>query len=149
MSEHRVSLEWKRDAEDFSYVAYTRDHTWTFPGGIAVEASAAPKFLGSAELVDPEQAFVASLSSCHMLTLLAIASRRGFVVDSYRDEAMGVLEKNEAGRLALTRVTLRPRIAFSGEKQPSPEQLDGMHERAHQECFLANSVKTHITVAGS
>ena len=148
MSEHRVSLEWKRDAEDFSYAAYTRDHTWTF-GGIAVEASAAPKFLGSAELVDPEQAFVASLSSCHMLTLLAIASRRGFVVDSYHDEAMGLLEKNEAGRLALTRVTLRPRIAFSGENQPSPEQLDAMHERAHQECFLANSVKTHITVAGS
>jgi organic hydroperoxide reductase OsmC/OhrA len=90
---------------------------------------------------------VAALSSCHMLTFLAIASKKGFVVDDYRDEAVGVLEKNAEGRLAVTRVTLRPRIGFSGDRVPSVEEIERMHESAHRGCFIANSVRTEVTVA--
>lgn len=146
MSEHKVAIAWKRDSDDFSYQGYTRNHTWTFANGVTVEASAAPAFLGSEERVDPEEAFVASLSACHMLTLLAIAAKKGWVVDQYADHATGTLEKNDEGRFALTRVTLRPRIEFSGEKAPSPQEIEHLHESSHRNCFLANSVKTHITV---
>ena len=114
MSEHRVHLSWQRGGRDFRYESYPRDHVWRFEGGVEVPASAAPAFLGSAERVDPEAAFVAALSSCHMLSFLAIASRKRLVVDSYEDDATGFLEKNQAGKLAVTRVVLRPRVAFAG-----------------------------------
>ena len=146
MSEHKATIAWKRDTEEFTYKTYTRDHTWTFPNGIAVPASAAPAFLGSEERVDPEEAFVASLSACHMLTLLALCTKKRWVVDQYTDNAVGFLEKNEDGRLAITRVTLRPRIEFSGDNIPSPQDLEWLHDTAHHQCFLATSVKTHITV---
>ena len=144
MSEHRASVVWERDTPDFEYETYTRDHTWTFEGGVSVRASAAATFLGNPELVDPEEAFVASLSSCHMLTFLAIAARKRLVVESYRDAAVGVMEKDADGRLAVTRVTLRPEIAFA--LAPPPEQLERMHAQAHRNCFIANSVKTEISI---
>ena len=109
-------------------------------------ASAAPAYLGNPKNVDPEEAFVASLSSCHMLTFLAIACKQKFVMDDYVDEAVGVMEKNAEGKLAITKVTLKPKITFSGEKTPSAEELDKMHHAAHENCFIANSVKTEITV---
>jgi organic hydroperoxide reductase OsmC/OhrA len=146
MSEHRASLNWNRDRDDFKYPTYTRDHTWSFQSAGSVRASAAPEFLGNAERVDPEEAFVASLSACHMLTFLAIAAKRRFVVDMYSDDAIGYLEENDEGRLAITRVELRPEIAFSGETLPTSDQIESMHHLSHKECFIANSVNTEIVV---
>jgi organic hydroperoxide reductase OsmC/OhrA len=113
---------------------------------VTVRASANPAYLGSGSCVDPEEAFVASLSSCHMLTFLAIAAGKRFVVDAYHDEAVGLLEKVVGGRLAITRVTLRPQVRFGGDKQPTPEELRQLHDQAHHACFIANSVKTEVGV---
>jgi organic hydroperoxide reductase OsmC/OhrA len=146
MSEHKVTVEWKRETPDFSYQSYNRDHNWAFDAGVTVRASASPAYLGNAACVDPEEAFVASLSSCHMLTFLAIASKKRFVLDAYHDEAVGILGKDAAGRLTIIKVTLRPKVQFSGDKAPSPEELEQMHEQAHDVCFIANSVKTEVTV---
>ncbi|MAS96296.1 MAG: hypothetical protein CMO55_24090 [Verrucomicrobiales bacterium] len=146
MSEHKTSLNWKRNGSGFGYKEYPRGHQWNFPrSNQTLKASAAPDFLGDADATDPEEAFTAALASCHMLTFLAIASMSGFVVDSYEDEAVGYLEKGENGKPWLARVVMHPQITFSGEKQPSPEDLEKIHHKAHQECFLANSVKTEVT----
>ena len=142
---HRVKIVWSRFTESFAYEDYNREHVWRFENGIEVTASAAPAFLGKPECVDPEEAFVAAISSCHMLTFLVIAARKRITVDSYEDDAVGFLEKNPAGKLAITRVILRPRITFNGAG-PSPETFEWMHERSHHECFIANSVLTEITV---
>jgi organic hydroperoxide reductase OsmC/OhrA len=149
MSEHRATIQWQRESQGFSYETYNRGHRWSFDGGVEVAASAAPAYRGDPDRVDPEEAFVASIASCHMLTFLALAAGKRLVVDSYADEAIGFMEKNEKGRLAITRVTLRPKIAFGGEKPPSEEQISKLHELAHEQCFIANSVKTKINVAGA
>ena len=146
MSTHRASLEWHRETNDFVYQTYNRDHQWVFDGGIKVTASASPYFLGNPACVDPEEAFVASLASCHMLTFLAIAAKKRFVVNSYSDQAVGYLEKNAAGQYALTEVTLKPKIDWGGERTPSAEELKQMHDGAHHQCFIANSVKTEVNI---
>lgn len=146
MSEYRVNVSWQRTSAGFSYEEYNREHTWSFDGGIKVRATAAPEYRGKPDGVDPEEAFVAALSSCHMLTFLAIASRKRLVVDSYEDDAVGFMEKNSQGRLAVTRVILRPRIKFSGPEAPTGDQLTKLHEQSHHECFIANSVLTEVTV---
>jgi len=146
MSEHRATVHWNRQGTEFTHREYTRDHVWKFDGGTEVRASAAPQYLGNASLVDPERAFVASLSSCHMLTFLALAARGGFVVDDYRDEAVGFMERNVDKRIAITRVVLRPQISWGGEP-PTSEQLDELHSNAHKHCFIANSVTTKVEVA--
>lgn len=146
MSEHKVTLEWKRESESFSYETYNRDHLLIFEGGARVPASAAPAYRGNPAHVNPEEALVAALSSCHMLTFLAVAAKKRFVVDRYSDHAVGVLEKNQKGKLAITRVTLHPQVAFGGITPPTPEQIAALHERAHAECFIANSVTTVVTV---
>jgi organic hydroperoxide reductase OsmC/OhrA len=145
MSEHVVDISWSRGEHDFTYDTYNRDHEWRFDGGISVPGSANPKYLGNPGPVDPEEAFVAALSSCHMLTFLAIAARKRLVVDAYDDHAVGVMAKNEAGRLAITTVTLSPRIVLAGA-EPDPTTLDQMHHLAHEQCFIANSVTTKVTV---
>ncbi len=145
MSEHRVTINWQRGGADFDYKSYSRDHTWRFAGGREIAASAAEAYLGNPALVDPEAAFVASLGSCHMLTFLAVAAHRGLTVDAYEDDAVGFLEKNDKGKLAVTRVVLRPRIVFGGEA-PAPAVVDQMHDKAHRECFIANSVLTEVEV---
>jgi organic hydroperoxide reductase OsmC/OhrA len=117
-----------------------------FEGGSRVTASAAPGYRGNPALVNPEEAFVAALSSCHMLTFLAVAAKRKFIVDTYSDRAVGFLEKNVKGKLAITRVILRPAVAFSGPTIPTKEQLAALHEEAHHGCFIANSVTTDVTV---
>lgn len=146
MSEHHATIEWKRDTPDFTYASYTRAHEWTFGGGSSVRASAAPDYKGDASLVNPEEAFVAALSSCHMLTFLALATKQRLVVDRYVDEAVGHLAKTSNGRLAITKVTLRPRIEFADGAAPTPEVLHELHHQAHEHCFIANSVTTEVTV---
>jgi len=146
MSEHKTTLTWKRGDKPFEYQKYSRDHTWKFDGGHEMQASAAPAYLGNPQLVDPEEAFVASLSSCHMLTFLAIAAKKKFVLDEYVDDAVGVMEKNADGRLAITRVTLRQMLKFSGDKQPTAQEIEEMNHAAHEQCFIANSVNTEVKV---
>lgn len=147
MSEHRANVHWRRESPDFTPETYNRDHTWRFSEAVEIRASAAPDYRGSEELVDPEQGFVAALSSCHMLTFLALASKRGFTVDTYHDDAVGYLEKNDAGRMAMTRVELRPQITFAEDAAPSDAELANLHDKAHKYCFIANSVHTEISVA--
>ena len=142
-----MTLTWKRGDLPFEYQKYSRNHTWKFEGGHEMTASAAPAYLGDPKNVNPEEAYIASLSSCHMLTFLAIACKQKFVLDEYIDEAVGHMEKNAEGKMAITKVTLTPKITFSGDKKPSAEELDKMHHAAHENCFIANSVKTEITVA--
>lgn len=151
MSEYTAQVSWQRQPEEvFTDDNYSRGHEWTFDGGVVVPASASPHIVppprGIEANVDPEEAFVASLSSCHMLFFLALAQKRRYVVDSYRDNAVGIMDKNAAGQMAMTQVTLRPQAVFSGEKQPSAEQLEHMHHKAHELCFIANSVKSEITI---
>jgi organic hydroperoxide reductase OsmC/OhrA len=145
MSEHRATIAWSRGNAEFTYETYPRDHIWRFDG-VEVIASAAPDFKGNGERVDPEEGFVAAVSSCHMLTFLAVAARKRIVVDAYEDDAVGHLEKNEKGKLAVTRVELRPRIRFGGAP-PSAEEIARLHELAHENCFIAQSVLTEITVS--
>jgi len=141
-------VAWSREGARFVDNRYCRGHRWIFDGGIEVAASASPHNvptpLSVEAAVDPEEAFVASLSSCHMLWFLSIAARRGFVVESYRDEAVGILEENAEGLLAMTRVTLRPLTSFAGDALPSSEELIELHEAAHEECFIARSVRTIV-----
>ena len=145
MSEHKATIKWSRGGKDFTYKAYSRDHVWSLNGN-DVPASATTAYLGNPSRVDPEAALVAALSSCHMLTFLALAANKGFVVESYEDAAVGHLEKNAAGKLAITRVELHPRIVYGGSKQPTSEDLDWLHDKAHKECFIANSVTTEVRV---
>jgi organic hydroperoxide reductase OsmC/OhrA len=149
MSEYKATVEWRRQTGDFDYKTYNRSHTLAFEGGIRVPASAAPANIpptaAGAPGVDPEQAFVASLYACHMLWFLHLASRAKFVVDRYVDEASGVLEKNAEGRMAMTRVTLRPVVTYPG-RAPSAEEHRQLHEGAHDKCFIANSVKTEVVI---
>jgi organic hydroperoxide reductase OsmC/OhrA len=146
MSEHAIALDWKRESERFIYDTYNRDHVVTFEGGARVMASAAPAYRGNPALVNPEEGLVAALSSCHMLTFLAVAAKKRFVVDRYSDHAVGFLEKNAQGRLAITRVVLRPQIEFSGPTVPDAKQIAELHELAHSGCFIANSVTTEVKV---
>jgi organic hydroperoxide reductase OsmC/OhrA len=146
MSKHASSLRWKRGDAPFSYEGYSRDHEWIFDGGQRLTGSAAQAFLGSAEGVDPEEALVVALSSCHMLTLLAIAAKKGWVVDGYEDDAEGTLAKNAEGKLAITHVVLRPRIVFAEGTVLDDDTLHYLHHQAHEHCFIANSVKTEVSV---
>ena len=145
MGQHNAIIAWRRTTDDFSYESYNRDHEWRFDNGPTIAASAAPAFRGTPQRLDPEESFVASIASCHMLTFLAICARRRLVVEEYVDQAVGYLETNSKGALAITRVRLSPRIRFSGDA-PDREQLRRLHELSHSECFIANSVNTEINV---
>lgn len=146
MHEYRATTTWRRTSADFTYETYNRAHEVKFGGGETVPWSAAPEFKGEADKVNPEEAYVASLSTCHMLTFLAVAARKRFTVDSYVDEAVGVMEKNPQGKYWVSRVTLRPKVAFSGDRQPSSQEISDLHHAAHENCFVANSVKSAVTV---
>lgn len=145
MSEHNASIRFQHSSGSFADKSFSRDHRWHFKGDQQLLASSAVAFSGNPAAVDPEDAFTASLASCHMLTFLAIAAVKGFEVASYIDDAVGTLDKNAEGRLCMTRVVLRPRVVFNG-RQPTREEIDGLHERAHKGCFIANSVKTEVSV---
>jgi organic hydroperoxide reductase OsmC/OhrA len=150
MSEHKATIHWKRSSPDFLKGRYSREHTWEFDGGMSVNASPSPSVVpvpfSNPAFVDPEEAFVASVSSCHMLTFLFFAGKKGFVVDSYRDESTGIMGKNEKGVPWIASVILRPVIVFSGDKIPAPADLDQLHRMAHEQCFIANSIKTTVTI---
>ncbi len=149
MSTHTALTKWQRQKDEvFSDNKYSRAHLWEFDGGFQVPASPSPHIvplpLSVEENVDPEEAFIAALSSCHMLVFLAIAAKRRYVIDSYIDDARGELTQDENGKEWVSRVELNPVIVFSGEKQPTYEQLEKMHHMAHENCFIANSVKTEV-----
>jgi organic hydroperoxide reductase OsmC/OhrA len=147
MSEHHASVRWKRRSIDFTYDSYNRAHEMRFKGGeVVLQASAAPLFRGERERVDPEEAYVASLSSCHMLTFLAICARKRLTVDSYEDDAVGYLEKGVNGKLWVARVALKPRVAFGTGVNVDASSLAQIHHQSHEECFIASSVKSEITV---
>ncbi|MBD3422601.1 MAG: OsmC family peroxiredoxin [Chitinivibrionales bacterium] len=146
MSEHSMQIEWKRGDTSFDYQSYTRDHAWIIEGN-RVCASASPDFFGNPSCVDPEQAFVASLASCHMLTFLALASKKRFVVDTYKDNAVGVLGRNESRKPAVVSIELKPEVVFSGERIPNQEEFDALHDKAHDACFIANSIASCVKVS--
>jgi len=147
MSEHRIRLEWSRDDAPFERNNYRRSHRIVYSGGQAIEASAAVGYGGTEGEVDPEQQLLGALSSCHMLTFLAVAANRGYVIDAYGDDASAELGKTAEGQTAVTTATLRPRIRFAPPNVPSAEDVAKLHERAHRACFIANSVKTTVTIA--
>jgi organic hydroperoxide reductase OsmC/OhrA len=149
--EYTATVAWKRpDGEAFTDLKFSRGHQWSFDGGVTVPGSSSPLSVkvpySRADAVDPEEALVAALSSCHMLTFLFFAAKGGYVVDSYVDDAVGVMTKNERGKLFVSKTTLRPRIAFAGAKQPSADELDQLHHHAHEECYIANSVLTEVVI---
>lgn len=149
MSEYTARVSWQLDASaDFTANRYSRRHVWQFDGGVEVPASSSPGVVplpwSDAQCVDPEEAFVASLSSCHLLWFLSLAAKQGYTVASYVDEASGILAKNAEGKLAMTRVTLRPRVVFAGVRQPEPAVIEALHHQAHETCFIASSVKSEV-----
>ena len=150
MSAHTASISWRRDGATFTDNRYSRAHVWRFDGGAEVRASSSPAVvplpLSDPQAVDPEEAFVAALSSCHMLWFLSIAAQQGYCVDAYDDAAAGRMGPDAEGRLAMVEVTLRPAVRFSGAARPTAAQLDALHHAAHAQCFIARSVRTDVRV---
>ena len=148
MSEYTAKIEWQRGEQDFLSNRYSRKHTLRFDGGAEFAGSSSPSAvplpMSDASAVDPEEMFVASLSSCHMLWFLSIAAARKFCVNSYIDNASGIMARNADGKMAMTVVTLKPHVVFSGDPQPTVEQIHALHHKAYAECFIANSVKTEV-----
>ena len=151
MSEHKATVLWERGDQHFLDKKYSRAHVWRFDDGCEVPGSCPPSRLipvplAKPDAVDPEEGLIASLSACHMLFFLAFAARDGFRVDAYSDEASGMLGKNERGKTYMERITLRPAVTFSGDKHPTLEQIDQLHHRAHEECFIANTIRSTIAI---
>ena len=150
MSEYVATIRWQRGEQEFIDDRYSRGHQWEFDGGVTVPASSSPSIvplpMSVAENVDPEEAFVASLSSCHMLFFLSLAAKRGFGIDEYTDGAIGYLGKSDDGKMVMTRVVLKPDTRWSGENIPGQKQIQKMHDRAHELCFIANSVTSEVVL---
>lgn len=148
MATYTTTVAWQRGDQPFLDRKYSRAHEWRFDGGVRVPASSSPHVVplpySDPGGVDPEEAFVAALASCHMLSFLPFAAKAGFLVDSYVDEAEGRLARDESGRMAMTEVVLRPRVVFGGERRPTREELLELHHQAHEACFIAASVKTEV-----
>ncbi len=153
MGTYTATVTWTRGSQPYTDGKYNRAHVWRFDGGLIVPASSSPHVvkppLSDVTAVDPEEAFIASIASCHMLFFLDFASRAGFRIDSYEDNAEGVLAKGSDGRMAMTVVTLRPKVAFSGDKMPTSADIDQLHHKSHEACFIANSVKSEVRVEPS
>lgn len=147
MSEHSIALHWNREPHPSDAKTYSRDHQAVFGGGQALRVSAAKTYMGSDNSADPEQLFVSAVATCHMLTFLAIAEMQGYVVSSYNDDPTGTVEKSEQGKLVVSKVTLSPRIEFSGAKVPDQDALSRLHASAHKNCFIGNSTNAQVMVA--
>lgn len=152
MSEHKAVIRWRHAGGEFLKGQYSREHTWTFDGGLTIAAAPSPHNVpaayGNPANVDPEEAFVAAISSCHMLTFLFLTYRAGFRVESYEDAAVGRMQKDEAGRTWISHVTLHPKVVYGGERPPTPQEEAQLHHHAHEQCIIANSVKTAVAVTG-
>jgi len=152
MSDHTATVSWQRTSNEFLQGKYSREHAWKFDGGFAMPASPSPLVVpvpySNPAHVDPEEALIAAISSCHLLTFLHLASKQGFQIDRYEDTAVGTMTRNEKGVPWMSRVVLNPRIVYSGEKLPSPADETALHHHAHEHCFIANSVKAQIVIAG-
>lgn len=150
MKQFEARLAWRRGAQPFLDQTYSRAHTWHFDGGLTVPASSSPLSvplpMSDASAVDPEEALVAAVSSCHMLFFLSLAAQRGFTVDAYDDEALGDMDADADGRIAMTVIRLRPVIVFGGERQPDAAALAALHHAAHERCYIANSLKSAIVI---
>lgn len=150
MSKYTATIRWSREGQKFTDNRYNRAHLWHFDGGETIRASSSPHVvpvpLSDPSAVDPEEAFVAALSSCHMLWFLSVAAKRGFIIEKYEDEATGVMGKDHHDRLAIAEVTLHPHVTYNTNSSPSAEEDANMHHQAHEKCFIANSVKTKIKV---
>ena len=148
MAIYTAEILWSREGQDFLDNRYSRKHLLRFDGGLEVPASSSPHVvplpMSDASALDPEEAFVSSISSCHMLWFLSIAAKRKFCVDRYQDKVEGIMEKNENGKMFIAVVTLKPSVIFSGKNQPTTEQIEAMHYLAHEECFIANSVTSEV-----
>lgn len=150
MHRYEATVAWQRNGQPFTDHRYSRVHEWRFDGGARVSASPSPLSvpapMSDASCVDPEEALVAAASSCHMLFFLAFAAKRGFVIDSYVDEAFGVMDKGSDGKWSITRIVLRPRIAFAGDIMPAADDVAKLHHEAHEHCYIANSLKSEIII---
>jgi organic hydroperoxide reductase OsmC/OhrA len=148
---YTATVDWQRGGQSFADNTYSRAHTWSFDGGVTVAGSSAPNALppplSREDAVDPEEALVAAASACHMLFFLALAAKKGFTIDRYKDAAVGEMTKNERGKLFVSKVTLNPAITWSGGKRPTPEDIDALHHRAHDECYIANSIRAEMVIA--
>lgn len=153
MSEHSAIVEWANPSPEYLKGRYSREHTWVFDGGATVMASSSPSVvpvpMSNPAGVDPEEAFIASLSSCHMLTFLDLARRKGFTIERYRDEAVGHMTKNAEGAMWISEVILNPEISYSGDKRPTAQEAEDLHHAAHKLCFISNSVKTDVKVVAT
>ena len=151
MSHHKASLSWKCKGPAYLKGQYSREHTWTFDGGLSVPGSSSPSVVptpwSNPSGIDPEEAFVASIASCHLLTFLYVAGKAGFQVDSYADDAIGEMSKNDKGIPWVSLVTLHPRIVYGGEREPTDAEIEHLHHLAHEQCYIANSVKTEVRVS--
>ncbi|MGH9946951.1 MAG: OsmC family protein [Pyrinomonadaceae bacterium] len=153
MSTYTAKIAWKNDSpEAFAKNQYTRGHTWEFDGGVTVPASSSPHSVrvpySIENAVDPEEALVASAASCHMLTFLWVASQKGFIIDSYEDDAVGEMTKGEDGKQFISKITLDPKIEWIGDKIPTTDELADLHHAAHEQCYIANSIKSEVVIAG-
>lgn len=146
MSEHHVTLTWTKQTESFAYKDYNRDHQWDFGEGLIVNASSAPQYLGNPECADPERAFAAALSSCHMLFFIAICSKKRLIVENYRDKSTSFLVPDEQGELVISKVILRPEVTFAEGVEVSQNVIDKIHQQSHDKCFLARSVKSEVLI---
>lgn len=146
MSEHNILLTWKKQTESFAYNEYNRDHQWDFGNGLIVNASSAPQFLGNPDYADPERAFAAALSSCHMLFFIAICSKKRLTLTDYVDHATVLLEKDDDGALVISKVILRPKVTFDSDIEIERQSIEKIHHQSHEKCFLARSVKSEVVV---
>ena len=148
--EHKANISWKLEGTEFLKGRYSREHTWSFDGGLTIPASPSPTVVpkpwSNPAHVDPEEAFVASVASCHMLWLLDVAIGAGFEVISYEDTPNGIMTRNERGAFWISEITLRPSIVWGGETQPARSEIEALHHEAHEKCFIANSIKTDVIV---
>lgn len=144
MSNYSINLSWRRETPDFDVKTFNRNHVWRLPGGQTVQASAAPEYSGDARLSNPEEALLAALSSCHMLTFLSIAAIKGQVVDSYEDDPVAELGKNEKGKMMVARIILRPKAMFNSVTVHDTDAVLALHHKAKENCFIGNSLLSQV-----